>query len=109
MIDRADPRYATFPAEVGVPQLRWLIMEVAEEHLPPQELIASFKGLHEAIERAGRPAYVSKAEARLIWDVLWALEFYSPHREQESNPAEWNSAVEVLAEVKRVARQLKGM
>ncbi len=108
MVNRTDPRYATFPAEVGVPQLRWLIQEVAEGRLPVEDLITSFKSVHEAIERAGRPGYASKAEARLIWDVLWALEFYSPQRDRESNPEEWNGAAEVLAEVKRVAKNLKG-
>ena len=104
-----DPRYATFPAESGVPQLRWLIEQVASGHLPVADLIRSFRGLHEAAERAGRPAYRSKDEARLIWDILWALEFYSPHPDQEANPEEWNDAQAVLAEVRRVARHLKGI
>jgi len=106
-MDKRDPRYATFPAEVGVPQLRWLIDQVAEGRLPVEELIRSFRDIHEAIERAGRPHYSSKEEARLIWDVLWMLEFYSPDPQKEENPSEWNDAATVLNETQRVAARLK--
>ena len=107
MINRSDPRYATFPPETGVAQLRWLILNVADGKVPAADLIQSFRSLHETIERSGRPAYASKAEARLIWDVLWALEFYSPDPAREDNPEEWNSEADVLKEVKRVAGHLK--
>lgn len=102
-----DPRYATFPTEVGIPQLRWLIENVADGHLPVAELIRQMRAIHEAIERQGRPNYTSKEEARLIWDVLWALEFYSPDPAKEPNPSEWHGAAEVFAEVKRAAKRLK--
>jgi hypothetical protein len=99
--------YANFPQEPGIPQLRWLIENVAEDKLPVEELIRSFRSLHESIERSGRPKYKSKDEARLIWDVLWMLEFYSPNPALEENPAEWHTAADVLAEVQRVAKHLK--
>lgn len=107
MVSR-DPRYATFPAEVGVAQLRWLIDTVANRKLPVEELIHSFRGIHEAIEHSGGPKYKSKAEARLIWDLLWALEFYAPDRKPD-NPEEWNDATDILVEVKRIAKHLKDL
>ena len=61
------------------------------------------------MEHAGRPAYRSKDEARLIWDVLWALEFYSPDPAREPNPAEWNDAEAILAEVRRVNDHLRAL
>ncbi len=97
---------ADMPADPGLAQLRWLIERVADGRLPVARLLGAFRGLHEAIERQGRPAYRSKEEARLIWDVLWALEFYSPDPAREPNPAEWNDADAVLAEVQRVGRRL---
>ena len=102
-----EPRYVTFPKQIGIGQLRWLIENVANGQLPVEDLIRSFRGIHEAVERAGRPQYRSKGEARLIWDILWALEFYSPHPDQETNPKEWNDAKAVLAEVQRVAQRLR--
>jgi hypothetical protein len=102
-----DPRYATFPKETGIPQLRWLIEHVADGHLPVEELIRQFRPIHEAIERQGRPHYTSTEEAHLIWDVLWALEFYSPAPSKEDNPREWHGVGVVLAEVQRAAKRLK--
>lgn len=95
------------PAASGIDQLRHLIAQVTAGRAPIAELLGRFRGLHEAIEREGRPAYRSKEEARLIWDVLWALEFYSPDPAREANPAEWNDAEAVLAEVQRVGRRLR--
>jgi hypothetical protein len=91
--------------ETGVAQLRRLIDRVASGQAAVETLIASFQGLYEATEQAGRIQYQSKEEARLIWDVLWCLEFYSADPSGETNPSEWNSAADVLAEVQRVARQ----
>lgn len=101
-----DPRYATFPTEVGLPQLHWLIHQAEAGTLTIDEFVRVFRNTHEAIERAGRPQYKSKEEARLIWDVLWTLEFYSPNPAGEANPREWNDAASVLAEVRRVAQRL---
>jgi len=80
-----DPRYATFPTEVGIPQLRWLIEHVADGHLPVEELIRQLRPIHEAIERQGRPKYTSK----------------------EENPHEWHGVDVVLAEAQRAAKRLK--
>jgi hypothetical protein len=97
------------PPEPGAPQLRWLIERVAAGEVPVDALIAHFRALHEKMERAGRPAYRSKEEARLIWDVLWALEFFSPNPAREPNPAEWNDAEAILAEVRRVNDHLRAL
>jgi hypothetical protein len=90
-------------------ELRQLIAQVAGGTLPVQNLIGSFRRLHESVERSGRPAYRSKEEARLIWDVLWALEFYSAEPSREANPAEWNDAAAVLEEVQRVNERLQAL
>ena len=103
----ADPDPHAVEPELGVPQLVWLVEQVASGRLPVQELIRTFRDTHESIERLGRPKYSSKDEARLIWDILWMLEFYSPDPSGEENPGEWHSADEVLAEVQRVAKRLK--
>ncbi len=100
---------AAMPSETGVDQLVWLIHSVADGRLPVEELLANFRSVHEAIERQGRPQYHSKDEARLIWDVLWALEFYSPDPARQANPAEWNDAAGVLAEVRRASQHLKDL
>jgi hypothetical protein len=103
----ADPHDSALPPDLGVPQLVWLIEQVDADRLPVEELIRTFRDTHEAIERLGRPKYRSKEEARLIWDILWMLEFYSQNPSQEENPSEWHDADDVLAEVKRVAKRLK--
>ncbi len=105
----ANRPLAPRPAQAGLGQLRWLIEQVADGLLPIAELIDTFRGLHEAMEHAGRPQYRSKHEARLIWDVLWALEFYSPDPSREPNPSEWNDAGALLAEVRRVHQGLKDL
>ena len=108
-MDLNDPRYADFPPEVSVDQLRWMIHHVAEGQVPVEELIENFRKLHEAIEDTGRPNYKTKEEARMIWDVLWSLEFYSTDRLKEKHPFEWNDAADVLAVVQRVSGELKGL
>src|SRR5262245_32301981 len=95
------------PTPPSLTELRTLIENVAAGRQPVTDLVGRFRGLHEAIERQGRPGYRSKEEARLIWDVLWALEFYSPDPAREANPAEWNDAAAILAEVQRVGRRLQ--
>ena len=69
-----------------------------------QALIGNFRNLYEGVEQLGRPSYRSKEEARLIWDILWVLEFYSPDPGRESNPSEWNNDAAVLAEVSAATR-----
>jgi hypothetical protein len=103
----ADASLPGLPPEKGVAQLRWLIERVAAGALPLAALIDNFGNLYESIERMGRPQYHSKEEARLIWDVLWVLEFYSPAPERESDPSEWNSAAAVLEVVQDAARRLE--
>lgn len=103
----ADAPLPGLPTEKGIAQLRWLIERVAVSELPLPALVGNFRSLYEAIERLGRPQYRSKEEARLIWDVLWVLEFYSPAPERESEPSEWNSAADVLAVVQDAARRLE--
>ena len=97
------------PPEKGIGQLRWLIQRAAAGNLPIQALIGNFRNLYEGVEQLGRPQYRSKEEARLIWDVLWVLEFYSPDPARESDPSEWNSAAVVLAVVQDAARRLEAL
>lgn len=96
------------PAEPGVAQLRWLIARVAAGEAPVDFLLTHLRPLHEAIERLGPAQFASPDEARAIWDVLWAVEFYSPNAAQEAHPEDWNTAEQVLAVVKRAAAQLAG-
>ncbi|MEP7358997.1 MAG: hypothetical protein ABI847_17235 [Anaerolineales bacterium] len=93
----------------GMAGLRHLIAQVAGGTLPVQALITSFRRLHESIERTGQPVYRSKEEARLIWDLLWALEFYSPDPGRQANPAEWNDDAAILEEVQRVNERLQAL
>lgn len=102
-----DPRFATFPAEPGMGQLRWLIAHTASGVITVPELHARFRPIHEALERQGRVPYSSREEARLIWDVLWVLEFYTTDPAREENPDEWNDAAAVLTEIRRVADALR--
>ncbi len=101
-----DPRFDSYPREPGLDQLRWYIQRTAEGVLSIDEFVADFRALHEALEHRGPPEYVSPAEARAIWDVLWAVEFCSPVPAREANPQDWYHPSQVLAVVKRAARQL---
>ena len=103
-----DPRFASYPPQPGAEQLRWYITHTADGLLSIDEFLADFRQVHEAIERTGAPEYASPEEARLIWDVLWAVEFCSPDLAREENPNDWYLPEEVLAVVKRAARQLSG-
>ena len=103
----ADASLPGLPPDKGVAQLRWLIERVAAGELPLAALIGNFRSLYEGIEQLGRPQYRSREEARLIWDVLWVLEFYSPAPERENDPSEWNGAADVLDVVRGAARRLE--
>ncbi len=98
-----------FPTQVGVEQLVWLIHAAAAGEISPDDFVRSFRDVYEVIEAAGRIRYVSKDQARLIWDVLWDLEYYSPDPAQEENPAEWHTIETVIKTVKRVAPKLAEM
>ncbi len=101
-----DPRFADFPPDPGIAQLRWYVAQTAAGVLTIDELLADFRGLHEASERMGRTQFASPAEARAIWDVLWAVEFCSPHAAQQPNPEDWYSPAQVLVIVQRTAARL---
>ena len=91
----------------SVDRLLALIEQAAGGGVAPEAFVHELRQAHEAVERAGRPAYRSKAEARLIWDMLWAIEFYSPDPSRELNPDEWNDGAAILAEARRVAGRLQ--
>ncbi len=102
-----DPRFALFPSEPGLGQLRWYIRHAAEGQLTIQEFLQDFRKLHEAAERAGAPAYASPEEARAIWDVLWAVEFCAPDTSTPmDNPEDWYIPEEVLVIVQRAVKHL---
>jgi|GEM_PF-816767 len=101
-----DPRFATFPSAPGVGQLRWYVAQTAAGVLSIQELLADFRALHEASERVGRTLFANPAEARAVWDVLWAVEFCVPKADQQLNPEDWYSPEQVLAIVQRAAARL---
>jgi hypothetical protein len=103
-----DPRFATFPATPGAPQMRWYITQAASGALSIDEFLADFRPLHEAVERDGPPQFASSDEARAIWDVLWAVEFCSSDVTREEHPEDWYSPEQVLAIVRRAAPALAG-
>jgi hypothetical protein len=102
----SDPRFTSLPDQPGADQLRWYIQRAAEGVLTIDEFLADFCRAHEAAERVGASDYASPVEARAIWDVLWAVEFCSHDTAREANPNDWYLPEEVLAVVKRAARQL---
>jgi hypothetical protein len=101
-----DPRFATFPKQVGIAQMRWYIAQTANGVLAIHEFLADFRRLHEMIERHGPTDYASVEEARAIWDVLWAVEFCSLDISREASPEDWYIPDEVLAVVKRAAAKI---
>ncbi len=103
-----DPRFASYPPQPGTDQLRWYIQQTANGQLSIHELLADFRRVHETVEQAGPPEYASAAEARAIWDVLWAVEFCSADIAREAHPNDWYIPEEVLAVVKRAAQQMAG-
>ncbi|MBM4422155.1 MAG: hypothetical protein FJ030_02045 [Chloroflexi bacterium] len=96
----------SFPSQVGAAQLVWLIRAAAEGEISPQDFVKSFRDVHEVNEAAGRIRYDSREQARLVWDVLWELEYYSPDPSKEENPEDWNSLETVMKTVKRSAAKL---
>lgn len=103
-----DPRFAAFPPGPGIAQLRWYVTQTAAGVLSIHELLADFRALHEASERLGPTQFASPAEARAIWDVLWAVEFCSPQAAAEQHPEDWYSPAQVLTIVQRAAARLAG-
>jgi hypothetical protein len=101
-----DPRFATFPRNTGLAQLRWYIRQAAEGAITIREFLADFRNLHEQIEAIQRPAYASKEEAQAIWNVLWAAEYCSLDITQEDVPEDWCIPEEVLMVVKQAAPKL---
>ncbi len=94
------------PPPPGVDQLVWLIRAADTGEVQPEAFIKSFRAAYEAIEAIGRVGYASKEQARLIWDVLWSLEYYSPDPSKEARPDDWNSLETVLKTVHRTAQKL---
>ena len=83
-----------------------LIQDAASGAVTPEMFIRLFREAHEALERAGRVRYASKEQARLIWDVLWDLEYYSPDPSKEARPSDWHTLDEVMKTVKHSAEKL---
>jgi hypothetical protein len=83
--------------------LRALIESAAEGSLGLEAFTSALHAARVQAEQAGPIRYRSKEEARLIWDMLWALEFYSPDPAQEAHPEEWNDGRAIVAEIQRVA------
>jgi hypothetical protein len=99
----------SFSVHMGADQLVRLIHAAAAREIGPQDFVESFRDLHEALEASGRVRYASKEQARLIWDVLWELEFYSPDPSREPHPEEWNTIEMVMKTVERVAGKLAAL
>lgn len=102
----ADTHFDSASAHLTVNQLVQLIHAAAAGQIAPQAFVDSFREVHEAVEAVGRVHYASKEQARLIWDVLWELEYYSPDPAGQERPEEWNSIEAVMKTVKRVAGKL---
>jgi hypothetical protein len=98
-----------FPTTIGIEQLVWLIRAVAAGEVSPEEFIKSFRDVHEMIESVGKARYESKEQARLIWDVLWDVEWYSPNPYAEERPEEWTTLEDVLKTARRSAKQLQAL
>jgi len=101
-----DPRFATFPPEPGIAQLRWYLRQTAEGKLSIREFIDDFRKVHEAAEQAGGVKYASPEESRAVWDALWAVEFCATDVSQKENPEDWHIPEEVLVVVQRVVKHL---
>ena len=101
-----SPPLGPFPTEIGVSQLVWLIRAAAIGEITAEDFIKSFRDVHEMIESTGKVKYASKEQAKLIWDVLWDVEYYSPNPYAEERPEEWNTLEMVMGSVKRSAEKL---
>lgn len=101
-----DPRFATYPPEIGVGQLRWYIRQTAAGVLTIREFLDDFRRVHEAVEHAGAVQYASPEESRAIWDVLWAMEFSTEDLSKKETPEDWHIPEEVLAVIQRAEKHL---
>ena len=86
-----------------------LIREAAAGRLPAAEFIQAFGAEHDALERAGGARYASPEQARLIWDVLWAVAFYAPNLSQAEDLEAALPAEAVMLIVRRVADKLASL
>ena len=107
MSDQPNSGLGPFPTEIGTEQLEWLIRAAAAGEVSPEEFVKSFRDVHEMIESVGKAKYASKEQARLIWDVLWDVEWYSPNPYAEERPEEWTTLETVVKTVKRSAKELE--
>jgi|CXWL01.1.fsa_nt_gi hypothetical protein len=94
------------PSPSNTDELVRLIQDAASGAITPESFIRLFRETHEALERAGRVRYASKEQARLIWDVLWDLEYYSPNPSKEARPEDWHTLDRVMKTVKHSAEKL---
>jgi len=83
-----------------------LIQDAASGVITPESFIRLLRETHEALERAGRVRYASKEQARLIWDVLWDLEYCSPDPSKEARPSDWHTVAHLMKTVKHTAEKL---
>jgi len=109
MSTQPESALGPFPTVIGIEQLVWLIRAAAVGEVSPEEFVKSFRDVHEMIESVGKARYESKEQARLIWDVLWEVEWYSPNPYAEERPEEWTTLEGVMRTVKRSAKALEGL
>lgn len=96
----------TLPTEPDVQRLVDLIMAAARGEQETSVFIKTFQRTYESLESQGRIHYASKEQARLIWDVLWDLEYYSTDPSAQEDPAEWHTLAEIEKTIQRVAAKL---
>lgn len=83
-----------------------LIHEFADGDISVEQFVETFKETHESLERQGHVRYANRDQARLIWDVLWALEFFD-EAASEHSPRYVHNAETVVREVNRVSVHLR--
>ncbi len=86
-----------------------LIQDAASGEVAPERFMRLFRETHEALERAGRVRYASKEQARLIWDVLWDIEYCSPDPAKEERPGDWHTTDHLMKTVRHSAEKLTGL